>query len=245
MTTPEKVRKYQATIIPKTCIECGRVFEQRRSLSGICSDECKAARRARFRPKTAKTCAHCGDSFAVDRLERTYCSYACKVAAQTGKASAKRGRRYEHLDRARIGHCLVCGVEYKATGDHATREQRYCSHTCYMKSREETTIEAAVREALTAIGVSFKAQHRIGSFYVDFLLPNNIVIEADGDYWHSRPEVAEKDRRKDAYLTSEGYRVLHLTESEIRQGQDVIVRRWENFTGQTATLADETPMVKQ
>lgn len=93
-----------------------------------------------------------------------------------------------------------------------------------------------MRGALASAGITFETQRRIGNFYVDFLTPGNVVVEADGDYWHSLPDVAAKDKRKDAYLSAQGYRVLHLSESEIRQGTDVIVKRWQNFTGQTAEL---------
>lgn len=189
------------------------------------------------KPQTFRNCARCGQRFGpLDRLSRRFCSLSCKSAAQKDQTTAKRGRRYEHLDRARVDTCLVCKAEYKARSDHAGRQQRYCSHDCYMRSREETTIEAAVRGALASAGITFETQRRIGNFYVDFLTPGNVVVEADGDYWHSLPDVAAKDKRKDAYLSAQGYRVLHLSESEIRQGTDVIVKRWQNFTGQTAEL---------
>lgn len=55
MATPERIKKYQNKIIDKTCIECGKKFRQKLSLKGICSEECKAIRRKRFRPRTKNT----------------------------------------------------------------------------------------------------------------------------------------------------------------------------------------------
>jgi very-short-patch-repair endonuclease len=187
------------------------------------------------KPQTFRDCAQCGERFGpLGYLSQKFCSNACKARSQRGAASAKRGKAYPHLRVARVGACATCGAEYRATGDYGTRMQRYCSRDCYMRSRAETTIERKMREAFARAGISAEPQRRIGPFTVDFLLPGNIVVEADGDYWHAKPEVAAKDARKDAWLGARGYSVTHLTEREILAGADVIVTRWENATGQKA-----------
>lgn len=61
----------------------------------------------------------------------------------------------------------------------------------------------------------------------------NAVIEVDGDYWHSLPDVKEKDTRKDKYLKSKGINVMHIKECELKTS-DVIITRWENLTGNKA-----------
>lgn len=82
----------------------------------------------------------------------------------------------------------------------------------------ETTIESLMYEELERRGVTFVKQQVVdGLWVVDALVPGaRIVIECDGEYWHSRPEMTARDRRKDAYLTSRGYKVLRFPESAIR-----------------------------
>ena len=50
---------------------------------------------------------------------------------------------------------------------------------------------------------------------MDFLLDNNIVIECDGIYWHTKPEVMERDKRKNEHLKQEGYTMFRFTDREI------------------------------
>lgn len=61
------------------------------------------------------------------------------------------------------------------------------------------------------------------------------VIEVDGDYWHSLPNVKERDSRKDKYLKSKGINVVHIKECELKTN-DIIINRWEQLTGQKAEL---------
>jgi len=83
-----------------------------------------------------------------------------------------------------------------------------------------TKIEARVAEELDALGVAYLVQHPIGPFTVDFLLPAaNLVVEADGHYWHVQKRgAAERDARRDAYLRGEGFEVLRLPERDIKAG---------------------------
>jgi very-short-patch-repair endonuclease len=70
-------------------------------------------------------------------------------------------------------------------------------------------------------------QVRIGSYRVDFAIwdaslpfsiaaPRVMVVECDGHDFHERTkEQARRDKQRDRYLTSHGYKVLRFTGSEI------------------------------
>lgn len=89
-----------------------------------------------------------------------------------------------------------------------------------------SSIETIVGTVLCALGVRFKAQHPIGRYIVDFLIPEkNLVVECDGDYWHSLPGRKENDIKRDAYLISKGFQICHLAEKSIIQNAESLVRR--------------------
>lgn len=174
----------------------------------------------------------CGKWFHPQQLEQRYCSKECGYNYR--KTGGKKGKHYPHTQRARVGICPICGKEYRATGDFKDRRQIYCSHNCYMRSRLETTPEKIVRRLLDKVGVEYKQEYKIGKYWADFYLTKyNAVIEVDGDYWHSLPDVKEKDTRKDMFLKSKGISVMHIKECELKTC-DVIIARWEKLTGQKA-----------
>lgn len=84
-------------------------------------------------------------------------------------------------------------------------------------NRCPSSLEVVVRQLLDALGVAYEPSVQIGSYVADVLLPHGkLVIECDGDYWHSRPGALERDVRKDSYLEANGYRVLRLGERVIK-----------------------------
>jgi len=84
-----------------------------------------------------------------------------------------------------------------------------------------TSIEKKLYDELKKRGILFEKQRLInGRFIVDAYIPSlNLVIEADGNYWHSLPKTVEKDRRENAYLKKCGYNLLRLTGTEINNGR--------------------------
>ncbi|GAG53584.1 unnamed protein product, partial [marine sediment metagenome] len=87
-------------------------------------------------------------------------------------------------------------------------------------SKEPTSIEKKVYDELKARGLLFETQKLInGRFLVDAWIPSlNLIIEADGDYWHGLDRVKKRDKAKNAYLKTCGFNLLRLTETEINNG---------------------------
>ncbi|MPZ39472.1 MAG: DUF559 domain-containing protein [Rhizobiales bacterium] len=84
----------------------------------------------------------------------------------------------------------------------------------------ERIIWNAVRAHRMA-GASFRRQTPIGPHIVDFVCHDaNLVIEVDGGQ-HFEPEHIRRDSRRDAFLSSKGYRVLRFNNHDVmtnRQG---------------------------
>lgn len=56
------------------------------------------------------------------------------------------------------------------------------------------------------------------AYQCDIFIPSlNLIIEADGDYWHNFPFGREIDRVRTKELEEKGFRVIRLWENEIKQ----------------------------
>jgi len=88
-----------------------------------------------------------------------------------------------------------------------------------------SSIEIRVREVLGELGETYYHQHRVGRFLVDFYLPErNLVIEADGDYWHSLEKNKKNDLKKNRYMQEAQINLARLKESDIRSHCHDLVR---------------------
>ena len=201
-------------IVELKCCECGRRYRGRRDRLAVCSDKCRRKRRRKLRPQTFKRCEQCRELFRpVDRLNVKFCSWECSTENKNGRPSIWKGKRRPSLDRARIGTCLTCGDEFRATGDFKDRRQIYCSHRCYLVNRRVSHFENDVFLFLAMRGVVCDRGVRAGKWTFDGqVVGTNILIEADGSYWHSLPEIVERDQRKDAWCPSNGYFLVRIAE---------------------------------
>jgi len=68
-------------------------------------------------------------------------------------------------------------------------------------------LEIACEDTLQEFGIPYQKQIAVGKFTVDFMLPRNFALEADGWYWHQN---VTKEQRRDAYLQKHGYTPIHL-----------------------------------
>ena len=111
--------------------------------------------------------------------------------------------------------------KYKASdeGKEMMRKTAVKSNLKQAVNRGRTSIEQKMAEELDRRGIKYIEQRSIGNrFVVDFFLPDySIALEADGDWWHSSPKVIEKDRRKDAFILSQGFTVYRFLGSEINK----------------------------
>ena len=79
---------------------------------------------------------------------------------------------------------------------------------------QEVKLWMKLRE-LKALGVNFRRQAPIGPYIVDFVCFRcRLVIEADGGQ-HGLHEGAKADDTRDAFLVSQGFRVLRFWNSDV------------------------------
>lgn len=167
-----------------------------------------------------RACAECGCDFDVlETSPAKYCSHRCASDAK------KRVRGEDHPLYSLVSRsCAWCGAEFQAKPAKVKYgEGKYCSRQCVgtasaaAQDGRRSSIEIEVEAVLQRLGEPFVAQKKMGRFLCDFYLPSRkLVIECDGDYWHSRPKQRAKDAKKDRWLTSHGQKVVRLRECEIK-----------------------------
>lgn len=79
--------------------------------------------------------------------------------------------------------------------------------------KKMTYPERVAFDYLNKINVDFENQKKIGRFFVDFCI-GKIVIEIDGERWHSSPEQVRKDFERDNIITSLGFSIYRIKSKE-------------------------------
>lgn len=215
-----RVCKWKAEgIEKKKCLICGKEIRQTQGCKGgkYCSYECFGKS---IQNRVSRVCAFCGKTFeaAPSKLMRKgrgiFCSKICFDGFQ----------RAGHKDWI----CKYCGKMIHRRG---RRKYDYCSYVCSHASQQRRIglngLEKKGKVILENIGISFQEQVLIRrKFVVDVLLPNDVVIQWDGDYWHGNPKryrilnkIQESKRKFDkacnAYLKKCGYNVIRFWEWDV------------------------------
>lgn len=142
------------------------------------------------------------------KISQAHMGMVTYVASEDTKAKMRKSRRAfrELYLEADIARSIKAGI---------------ASQIAQGKSKEPTSIEKAVYDYLVLNKIVFEKQKVInGKYVVDAYIPNlNLVIEADGIYWHSKPISLKRDKIKDAYLKEQGFNLIRLPENEIRNGK--------------------------
>lgn len=224
-----KVRKGKPTWRSKEhpeiiCVGCGKVFTVKPYLKDrakYCTQKCMgefftatgmvAGKNNPTYQEINHTCKRCGKIFHVKAIHHKqgiyqYCSNACKIS--------------EFVDVP----CTWCKKPIRMRADKRDKGiNRFCSfecHGCYTVTTMQkgaTSIEIAVERVLIALNEPYKPQKPMAKWLVDFYLPQyHLIIECDGDYWHNLPNVIEKDKKKDHWLYVHNYKLLRLTEKDIK-----------------------------
>ena len=97
-------------------------------------------------------------------------------------------------------------------------------HAAYNRNHP-TEAEALLWDFLSAdgLGVTFKRQHVIGDYIVDFVcLSSKLIVELDGDY-HQAEQQQVIDAQRTEWLESRGFKVIRFTNEELFNGIDTVL----------------------
>lgn len=214
------------------CKQCGGDFAVSETSKRIfCSKDCADSNRRGVptgRLLVKIQCRECAVEFEVTPARKPtalYCSLPCANAAMTRVTGAEHPLYKEKDTRS----CEQCGEDFEA---RAAGDKRFCSRQCVgayttqLQGGRRSSIELLVEAELLRLGIVAEHSKPVGQWVVDFLLVDKkTVIECDGSYWHSIPEVAARDLRKDEWLGRNGYQVIRIGEVDIRRDVSEAVGR--------------------
>ena len=72
--------------------------------------------------------------------------------------------------------------------------------------------------------IEFLYNKKILEYYPDFLIDNMIIIEIDGERWHSSDEAKKKDEIRDFELIKNGYTVYRIPSNNVIENLEKIFR---------------------
>ena len=99
-------------------------------------------------------------------------------------------------------------------------EKRLDSLLITLKKKGPTCLERDLYYFLDRNGIEYEKQVRIKRTIADaFVKSHNLIIFADGLYWHTKPEVASRDIVHNKILRDNGYSVIRL--SSINYGKNL------------------------
>lgn len=98
--------------------------------------------------------------------------------------------------------------------------------------KSESPMEDLFKSELKQNNINFERQKEIGRFKVDFFFSGaDLIVEIDGEKYHSSPEQREKDRKRDSILMKKGYAVLRFAGHRIYRDVGGCVKEISKFLG--------------
>jgi very-short-patch-repair endonuclease len=206
------------SVDPKICRLCSVKYRPWYRAQKYCSMSCNS--KARTKPSCVKSCGWCKKSFLCYRKPKktgkVFCSAWCY--GQTLKAAA---------DKKNVSKCANCSNDFivPVNARKASNPRKFCGRRCMFiysgkrskhgcMSYEEKLAGIAIRRW---IGAHRRQHNPLSSFTnVDFYIPSKkLCVYVDGVYWHRGSKV--KDRRQVKILKAAGFKVLRISDLQIRK----------------------------
>lgn len=96
-----------------------------------------------------------------------------------------------------------------------------------MQKDKPSKLEFRLRAMLSNMGVEFEPSYAVKSKFIVDIKIGNLIIEADGDWWHGHPRFAPlrerqikqqaRDAARNKYLAACGYTVVRIWESDMNE----------------------------
>lgn len=158
--------------------------------------------------------------------------------ARKNMSKASKGRKISQEARKNMSKAAIEKFKKEGMKEKYSKVQKIKWETASKEDRENwikqyikapsrhkglTSIELKVKNQLEKLGVKYKSQmykydkKNKRGFIFDFYLPDyKLVIECNGNYWHSLPDLIERDKLKEEFVFRTNHDILWLWENEIK-----------------------------
>ncbi|WP_202566506.1 endonuclease domain-containing protein [Agreia sp. COWG] len=131
-----------------------------------------------------------------------------------------------HLFRCQPRENVIVSLDSALRGGHILRPElrdivrqlpaKYAEYLDLVDMSSESGLETKARLRLRAHNIPYRTQVRISRVgHVDLLIGERLVLELDGEAWHSGPLAYAEDRRRDLELLRQGFLVMRLSFSQV------------------------------
>ncbi len=229
-----------------SCKYCGNKFEvikSRQNKAAFCSPECQEDFLDKFH-RIIRLCLSCGKKFTRKKYRQNkksrsrvrFCSIKCankylfkdkpfskKHCQRISKALTGKPKSKEHIEKMKGDNNPSKRPEVKQKIREARLRQVF--------PIRDTKIEILLQEELRRRGFKFQKHIPVERIcQPDIVFPDKkIVIEADGDYWHSLPKAIVKDRRNNKLLRKRGWKVFRFSETQINNNVKECINQVEKL----------------
>ena len=182
------------------CQVCGKEKKQK-SLSTLCKS-CSNHKRAGYTGVIKYSeCQLCGK----EKKQRNNSPY-CSSCAQSGDKNPHFGKKRPELSGLNSIH------------NRMTLEKRgQRLKKAITSNRGKTRPEKSVEDFLIRNKVQHEYSFMLNGRQFDFRVGKHL-IEVQGMYWHSKPEVIERDKTKNKMALEESYNIVYITDTQINKG---------------------------
>lgn len=230
----------------KNCLQCKNIFEvinARLITAKYCSKECH--NNSQIVKKIIKKCLHCSNIFFIEphrKKTALFCSASCHSKNTLKNYWQNKDKKMELIKRM----CIQCKTNFSIPKHKLKfKKANFCSRKCFYSNLNKfghsesarskikearmkqilpvknTSIEIKIQNYLKQLKIDFFTHHYIKNithgYQCDVFIPSlNLVIECDGNYWHKYPTGTETDHIRTKELIENGFKVLRLWESEIK-----------------------------
>lgn len=137
---------------------------------------------------------------------------------------------------------------YDKRGDELREKHRQNAYAgitgVHMKgrTRKDSWIEKEFEQYCIDNGIRYEKQFQIKSkgHRYDFLIENSVIVELDGNYWHSTCKQKSLDRLHEELAKSDGYDIIRFTDIQIKQTKGKCFDELERYVGRTTLGIQES-----
>lgn len=135
-----------------------------------------------------------------------------------GQPSHLKGKTYEEIFKSK----KLANKRRKITSDWMKTDRNIRKYMSKVSKGQKLLYEQVLKKH-PAVVMEFPIKNKLNNkiYYLDIAdVQNKLDFEFDGGYWHNTPEAIDRDRERDAFLYSIGWKVFRFT-FDIRKIEDV------------------------